>query len=149
MAQRQDWIIGGRMNSFLRTVGVGVLVVGSFAGTYVCAARAGSTSSDLVSIDTVARKAHGAFGSVRNSADLNQQMYCYIDAFVGSMNLYCRAINNAVPRVDVSCTSTNATLIGNVQKLSTDADLTFTWDTSGHCTSVLIDRSSKWELKKP
>jgi hypothetical protein len=137
------------MKSVWRTIGMSALVAGTLGGTYVGAARAGFKAPDPVSIDTVARKAHGSFGSARNSADANQFIFCYVDAFVGSLSLSCRAANNASPPVDVSCTSTNTALIGNVQKLSTDADVTFTWDTSGHCTSVLIDRASKWEPKKP
>ena len=137
------------MQSLVKKVALPMLLAGTAAATYGYTAIAGNKPTATVTINTSTRTAEGAFGSTRNSADSTQFIYCDLDAFTTSMRLTCRAKNNAASPVDVSCTSTDTTLIGNIQKLSTDADLKFTWNSSGVCTSVTVDRSSKWVLKNP
>jgi hypothetical protein len=136
------------MTKSLSIAGIAAALIAAAGTLYVCKAFAGALPYTPITINTIARTAEGALGSILASPDDNQYIVCLVDAVPGAVGLYCQAKDNRSPTpVLVSCSSTDRTLVDNVQKIATDAWVKFAWNSSKVCTSVTIDRGSKWQLK--
>ncbi|RKG80261.1 hypothetical protein D7W79_08390 [Corallococcus exercitus] len=111
-------------------------------------AYAGSKTAFPVSINTASRTAYGAMGTVRNSADAVQSIYCrtFADTAAGE-SVRCFATNAA--GVNVSCVSFSPVLVRSVQSASDSAYLYFAWDASGVCQTIDVLKGSHLEPKSP
>jgi hypothetical protein len=129
-------------------------IFGGYSGFAVAAVlfastgHAGLKAADTVSIDSVNRTAFGAFGSVRNSANAVEFMYCYAYHYAsGSSTAVCSARNSA--GVTLTCSSTSAPIVAAADSLSGDSQLYFQADASGNCVFVRTLNSSQYPPKAP
>lgn len=128
-----------------------------FGGCSICAAavvlfasngHAGLKTSDTVTIDSVNRTAFGAFGSVRNSSNAVEYMYCYAYHYASSSPTAVCAARNAAGVV-LTCSSSVASIVAASDSLSGDSQLYFQADASGNCTFVRTLNSTQYPPKAP
>ena len=100
-----------------------------------------------VVINTVTRRAEGAIGSARNSADVVQYIGCSISATTVGTSINCVARNAA--GTQVSCASTSPNLVTAALSIQTDDFLRFDYDTVGQCTAITLHKYSFYEPKAP
>ena len=122
---------------------VALAVLGS-AGS----ALAGSKLVSTVSIDVAGKRASGAIGSARASADTRQWIGCYSGAYAdGSVMGFCGAVDaNGLTR---QCTIRDPKQLEEVRSLSSDGHISFRWNDSGLCTEVIVMHMSYWAPKAP
>lgn len=135
------------MAPFLKTIALVAISAAAAAATYVCTATAGLKSSFPVTINTSARTASGSAGSARNSADGNQYIYCTLIGTT-SITATCFA-HDSTTNPAVSCSSTNANIVGAVKAVASDSLISLAWDTQNHCTQVQVVSGSYLEPKQP
>jgi hypothetical protein len=98
-----------------------------------------------VVVDTVGRKAEGAIGSARNSADTVQYLGCSVSATTVGTSIQCVARNAA--GTQVQCNSSSPNLITAALSIQTDDYLRFDWDATGTCTAITLHKYSFYEPK--
>jgi hypothetical protein len=98
-----------------------------------------------VVIDTVNRKAEGAIGSARNSADTVQYLGCSVSATTTGTSIQCVARNAA--GTQVQCNTSSPNLINAALSIQTDNYLRFDWDATGACTAITLHKYSFYEPK--
>ncbi|WP_164018208.1 hypothetical protein [Pyxidicoccus trucidator] len=128
------------MKQWMAAAAVGVVLAGPVA-------LAGDRIVLPVVINTVARKAEGAIGSARNSADVLQYIGCSISATTVGTSINCVARNSA--GTQVSCSSTSPNLVTAALSIQTDDFLRFDYDAAGQCTAVTLHKYSFYEPKAP
>jgi hypothetical protein len=123
-----------------RVFGVIVGVIGMFLGVMGArSALAGYKSDGPLSIGST--YFYGAFGTVRNTGNASQYMYCYVYATATPyVSASCYATNGA--GASASCSTTNATVVDAIQKLNSDAYVTVYFNSSGTCTGISSQNTS-------
>jgi hypothetical protein len=111
------------------------------------AAWAGYKVSPAVYVNSTGRYASGAFGTARNSADSVQYLYCTVSATAGSTRQAQCFAQDASYRF-AGCSTSDQAMVLNVASMNSDANVFFTWDASGNCTSIYVDNGSQFEPKK-
>lgn len=94
--------------------------------------------------------AFGMLGSARNSADTLQAIGCAISAtgITGTtVRADCEAVNASGSMVH--CQTTNAAMVAVAQSISEHSYLSFSFDSSGTCTSVYVANGSANAVKLP
>jgi hypothetical protein len=109
-------------------------------------AHAGFKANLNVTADPVSRFANGAMGSVRNSADNVQMMYCYA-THATSAAAFCVARD--VVGTTVSCFTTDPNKVALVSAMTSYSYVFFTFDTSGTCTQLLVENASYYPPMVP
>lgn len=124
------------------------LALAGVSATATSVAFAGQKATANVFIDTVNRRASGALGSARNSADARQLIGCQTEAnSAGAERGQCTAVNAA--GITVRCTTTVAAIIDVMQSVSGDSHVVFHWNQDGTCRAVTVGNFSHFEPKKP
>ncbi|RKG83187.1 hypothetical protein D7W79_00665 [Corallococcus exercitus] len=108
------------------------------------ASFAGAKSSQPIYVDNVNRAFSGSMGSVRNSSDTTQSLYCS-----SSSAGYGSCIATNASGVSVSCLTTNANLLAVIRSVNSDSYVQVTYDSTGNCTSILVGTGSNHEPKQP
>jgi len=123
----------------------GVLLGLFVAVGFAPVAQAGNKTYINVVVSTAGGYAYGSIGTVRNSGDTTQTLYC---SFYGSgSSAYCFARDSA--GTGASCSTTDSTLIQSLRGLNSDSYLRFHFDGSGNCTQFYIVTGSMYEPKSP
>jgi hypothetical protein len=132
------------MKRFKQALGMSVAMV----LLAVPVAYAGNKTAYLLNINTTSRTVEGSMGTVRNTADNVQRVYCrtFADATYGE-SMRCYATNAA--GTTVTCGSSNATLIRSVQAAGDESFVAFSWDASGTCQTFDVLKGSHLEPKAP
>ncbi|WP_375756288.1 hypothetical protein [Corallococcus exercitus] len=108
------------------------------------ASFAGSKGGMSVYVDTVNRHFNGSMGTARNSADSNQNLYCYISS---SGYGVCMATDAA--GTNASCFTNNAGMVSVINSLNSDSYVQISYDSAGTCTSILVGTGSHHDPKQP
>jgi hypothetical protein len=139
--------------TFTKSVACKTLAVAVGFAALVSPAYAGNRTNYPVSIDLTTNTAQGSLGSARNSLDLVQYIGCDTtgDVALQTSVLHCVAVD-ALGRT-ASCVfqpqaGYRTGPLDGLPMLSGNAYLSFTWDSSGNCTSVKVYPSSAFEPKK-
>jgi hypothetical protein len=92
--------------------------------------------------------AHGSFGSVRNSSDADQFIYCSVAGYAnGSSNATCGAGD---PAGNYGyCVTSNSILVQAAAGLRGDSYLLFQWNANGECTVISTSNGSWGAPKAP
>ena len=109
-------------------------------------ARAGVKSNAPVAVDTVNHRGSGAVGSARASADGIQYIYCYA-VHGSSASAFCVARDAA--STTVSCFTTDPNKVALVNAMTSYSYLYFEYDTSGLCTTLLVENASYYPPMVP
>jgi hypothetical protein len=109
-------------------------------------AHAGFKGNLNVTADPVNRFANGAIGSVRNSADASQYIYCYA-THATSANAFCVARD--IAGTAVSCFTTDPNKVALVSAMTSYSYIYFSFDTSGTCTQLLVENASYYPPMVP
>jgi hypothetical protein len=133
------------MKRFWRGTAVIGFVGAAAIVTYVCTARAGLSLYSPVIINVLGATASGALGSARNEPDPTEYINCTLIGTTTGLTASCQA-RDAFLGV-ATCSSTNANIIGALQKVPQDAFVSFSWDAFLNCTSVLVRTGSRQEPK--
>jgi hypothetical protein len=137
------------MRRFARAFGVLASMAAAATATYVSTASAGAKLPFPIVVNPILRVASGGFGTVRNSLDSSEYIYCTVTGTAAGLLGQCVAHDASPISLPVSCTTTNANLIGAMQELPPDAYVAFAWNAVASCTSIQIINGSRLELKKP
>lgn len=126
-------------------IGIGALIGAAIATP----ALAGKKISEGVFVDTANRRAYGAVGSTRNTADTVQWIGCTITATSTSANSFgsCAGANSANTQFSCSISSGKIALMEAVRSIQGDSRLNIEWDTSGNCTRIDVSNDSRREPK--
>lgn len=99
-----------------------------------------------VNINDTYRFAVGTMSDARGSADSQQWIGCYTNAYPGSYaSATCYATN--ATGTSRSCSTSDANLIQAIRSLTSESYLYFQWksDGSGQCDYVFVENSSRWK----
>lgn len=111
--------------------------------------KAGPTAS-IVTINVQGRWAQGALGQVRNSTDTVEYIGCATVAdTTGATSGICSARDPLNNYVSCYVQSTAAAMITELQSLSGDAFVFFSYDANGYCTTIQVTNNSTLALKAP
>jgi hypothetical protein len=103
--------------------------------------HAGLKANRTVIVNSAARFAVGALGSVRNSANTVEFIQCTAYHYsLGAPYAVCAARDAA--NVNLTCESGVASIVAGVDSLSGDSELYFAADADGKCTVVRTMMSS-------
>jgi hypothetical protein len=124
------------------------LAVAMLATAFVGTAHAGKRTAAAVKVNSSSRYASGSVGSARNSSDSTQFISCQTSTSLPSHFITCAAADSAGHSASCSMTAdgSNPDLWG-LSVMSESSMITFTWDTVGNCTSVLISTYSDYVPK--
>lgn len=126
----------------LKTWSAAVLAAAVLAGPV---ALAGERIVTPVTVNTTARWATGAIGSVRNTFDNVQFMGCSVYATTAAISVTCGARDAS--GTQVGCSTTTPNLVQAAMSIQTDDYLRFEWDSSGQCTAITLHKYSFYEPK--
>jgi hypothetical protein len=106
---------------------------------------AGAKYSYDVTVDTSNRYAQGSVGSARASNDSYQLIGCYSLAYTDSVSGICAAADRwgtyAMCTVPASAASY---MIPAITSVGPQSYVSFSWDSAGFCTVVLVSNYSAW-----
>ena len=124
------------------------LAITALATALVGTAHAGKRTSAPVIVNSTNRSASGSVGSARNSSDSTQWIRCQTSTSLISHVITCSAADSAGRSASCSMTGddSNFLLLG-LSVMSESSMITFTWDSVGNCTSVLISTYSDYVPK--
>src|SRR6187455_1682452 len=110
-------------------------------------AWAGWRYSQDVVVDTLGMSAYGQIGRARNSTDSVQYLYCMTQAYAGSSTpqLLCGARSLSAVQW---CSTREPALVAAATGINGDSWVSFTWNTSGQCTSLTVTNGSQHEAKE-
>lgn len=133
--------------------GLGIASVFVLGGSlWVGRVEAGYRFTAPVVIDAAARRASGALGTVRNSADGNQQISCSANASGLNHTVMCFA-NNSAGENAVCYADDNPALEGidlaGLTIMTESSYIEFTWDEQGNCITINTTAYSSTEPKRP
>ena len=106
------------------------------------AALAGLRTSNQVVIVDDKSYAIGDLSATSNTSDRTQVLGCSSE--IGFAVCYA---TDSTGR-SRGCTTSDPEILAVMRSLSGDSTLVFYWDTSGHCTQVYVENSSKPVLKR-
>jgi len=124
------------------------LSVAVLATALVGTAHAGRRTAAPVVVNSTSRSASGSVGSARNSSDSIQWIGCQTSTSLTSHFITCSAADSTGRSASCSMTGdeNNFVLLG-LSAMTESSMITFTWDTVGNCTSVLISTYSDYVPK--
>jgi arginine/ornithine N-succinyltransferase beta subunit len=99
-----------------------------------------------VYIDTVNRNAQGYLGSVRNSTNPSEALFCSSSGNSLGKNGYGYAYDG---RTTLACNTADPTMIGIIHSVAGDGGVYFAADANGQCTFVWAFNASYMPPKKP
>ncbi len=106
--------------------------------------RARRTTANVIITNTAtAHEFSGSQGSVRNSADTIQRIYCAYD----DISALCNARNSA--GTSVLCTTSDPGMMADIRGINGDSYLFVEHDGAGTCTRVYVNSGSYYAPKNP
>lgn len=124
------------MKALVLSVGL-VMVLGAAVAKE---AFAGGKSVFTLTVDTVARRAHGNLSDIRNSANNVEFLNVFITTSTVGGQLTVNGRNAA--GTQFMCSTVDTNLINAARALDGDAAFTVRWNTAGTCTNVDVTKSS-------
>lgn len=129
-----------------------LLAVAALAAATVTAlplARAGIKYTYTVYINSTARYAYGALGTVRNTTDNRQVLACETYYYADGTPTYMYCYAGDAGQGSAYCSTDNPVLVTAAGALQGDSFLRFEWDTYFRCTKLVVINGSQMEPKKP
>lgn len=115
-----------------------VLVAACFAIAANSVAYAGAVNPSIVVVNT--GQAYGTLAAARSSSDTLEYIGCQTVATTTGLQLSCSAQNSS--GVSTYCNSTNQYMVNMAMGISQASYVSFQWDSSHNCTSVVVSNSS-------
>lgn len=133
-------------NKWLR-IGERRFAITALITALVGTAHAGKRTPAPVVINSANRSASGSVGSARNSSDNTQYIKCTTSTSLTSHMITCTAMDSNNHPASCSMIGDDTNPILGLSVMSESSMITFTWDSSGNCTSVLISTYSDYVPK--
>jgi hypothetical protein len=119
----------------------------SLTATLSLPALAGEKVSTPVSVDLVARWAHGSAGTARNSADAVQKIWCGVSGNGAYASVQCVARTSSGRSATCFSAEPTAAILQAAAAVKGDSWVWFEWDAAGQCTVVEAKSGSSFEPK--